>query len=192
VSHWDGSEWAEVDFPSVSGEGELAPVSPEASKLGATFLNAVLSLSQDDVWVAGQLPDESPLVSHWNGRQWSFFPLPSVPANTAFYALAAGSATDVWVAGGVVAHWDGNRWSVRGAFQEADGIAITGPGGVWATEWYEGIRRLDGSRWVPLIRGSTQSFTALARAANGDVWAVGPVDASDGPVMVRFRCVSGR
>jgi len=137
--HWDGSRWARSAMTVPPG-GEL------------TGLTAVAG---NDVWAAGFQGGglERTLVMHWDGSGWNPVPSPS-PGNQdrdddQLLGMASSSAGDVWAAGiyeqqggpdhPFVLHWDGRSWA--GAAVDAPGqgtgnflygLAVSGPGQVWA------------------------------------------------------------
>jgi hypothetical protein len=99
-------------------------------------LNAVATISTNDVWSVGyqndnNLNESRTLIEHWNGTAWSTIPSPN-PGNTPgcknsntgnfLNAVAAVATDDVWSVGfsftcnallkPMALHWDGTRWNV--------------------------------------------------------------------------------
>jgi WD40 repeat protein len=74
--HWDGAKWAQVDV--------AVPKPAESAGPPQDHLSGVVALSKDDVWAVGTyirygakpLNDTSPLVMHWNGKEWSYISSP--------------------------------------------------------------------------------------------------------------------
>ena len=108
---------------------------------------------------------------HWNGSTWSAFsvPAPSGAAPAILNAVAADSASDVWITGQYfdqatsadepfIAHWNGTAWTsvpvpVNGA--QLFGLTVISPADAWAV-------------------GNTLSGTAVTENWNGSSWQVVP------------------
>lgn len=81
VEHYNGRSWVHVTVPALTG----------------LFLRAVLALTADDVWVAGngQLSDQQVAVlEHWNGRQWHEI---IVPGSVVLERLIADGTGGLWL-----------------------------------------------------------------------------------------------
>src|SRR5881296_3484237 len=76
----------------------------------------VTAISQNDVWVVGQV-DTRPLSEHWDGRRWRVI---NMRREGALFAVDSASAGDTWAVGaqglnsftvntqdGLVMHWNG-------------------------------------------------------------------------------------
>lgn len=98
VMHWNGTNWALV-------------TGIDPFTFGAT-LYSVLSLSPNDVWVAGKYNyvglgdslDQAPFTAHWNGVGWSAMQGQIIwPYNQQyyFYAIGAASPTSIVAVGNV-------------------------------------------------------------------------------------------
>jgi photosystem II stability/assembly factor-like uncharacterized protein len=108
AAHFDGTVWQEVSVPD------------------AGTLRAVVSISPNDAWAAG----ENGLL-HWNGAAWSQFG----GSPTQGYSLSATSSNDVWLAADTngVWHWDGNTWTQSLAMTaHFYSISALNPFEVWA------------------------------------------------------------
>jgi hypothetical protein len=137
---------------------------------------------------------------------WSAVPAPvtSPTDDDVLLAVAAGGPGDVWAVGyqtpsgggqdvrTLVLHWDGAAWSIvpspspSETFSVLHGVAVVGPGDVWAVGTYSATTshpprplamHWDGAGWtvapVPVPTGAG-SAALFAVAAEGDrVWAVG-------------------
>jgi hypothetical protein len=116
VEEWDGQSWQARQPPA------------ECLQAGTSFggmptfctITAVTAFAPDDVWAGGNgaWPGfKGPLLFHWDGIRWRAV---QVGINQQDYSLTAiaGSATDLWAAGGpsggvsLVVHGDGRSWQV--------------------------------------------------------------------------------
>lgn len=109
--HWNGNSWS----------ANLSTPNPTA----LSFLNAVTTLSANDVWAVGTWWSAGylPLAAHWNGSTWSSVPITNTTgASTKLFAVSAWSSTDVWAVGSAAPvgttlqslayHWDGTSWTI--------------------------------------------------------------------------------
>jgi len=159
VERWQGRAWRTVPSPG----------RPSA----ASFLNAVVALSDSDAWAVGL--SRSPggpartLIMHWDGRRWAITASPNAgPGDNSLVSVAAASARDAWAVGyraagggyrSLVEHWDGDRWAV--------------------------VR-------LPPLDGSSSGLNAVGAAASGDVWAVGGSARARGPSQPLVLRLDGR
>lgn len=191
IHHWDGAAWSIVPSPN------------EFKRLNA--LNGVAAISPSDAWVvgaasSGQAFDQTTLILHWNGTNWSIIPSPNPGIwFNRLYGVAANSANDVWAVGSLtnpseysktlIEHWDGTSWSVipspnvPGVNNELYGVVALAPNDVWAVGYY-GVVDFDtlimhwnGSAWTIVPSPSPQTTSNILSAVSGtaanDVWAVG-------------------
>lgn len=114
----------------------------------------------------GYSPEEqyttgAPIVLEWNGSRWSPALLPAMPWKGSFRLVAAGSATDVWVAGGPMSH------------DIDDNVTH--------------VLHYDGDSWreVPFPEGTTPSPLSITdmSVADGHVWLVGYRGSETTPVI---------
>lgn len=134
IEHWNGSRWSVVKSNDSGGE-----------------LRGITATSRNDVWAVGDAPTgdggaSQTLIEHWNGKRWQVVPSPQVATPSLLAAVAAVSATDVWVVGGeggdnvffqtLIEHWNGSSWQVvpsssPGSFStQLLGVAVS-PRGAW-------------------------------------------------------------
>jgi hypothetical protein len=136
--HWNGTCWARVPIPTISG-----------------YLTAVSAQSASDIWAVGSCcgPNyDKSLVLHWNGTAWTQQASPSpagVSGINALNGVIALSATDAWAVGyyghytgqgsvgkPFILHWNGTTWAQTAApsFRSASGldsVAAVSPTDVW-------------------------------------------------------------
>ncbi len=150
IEHWNGSSWNVIPAPDLGKDNGQ--------------LNGVAALTASDAWAVGtsttnggaNTPSiQHALVEHWNGSAWSVVTLAPAPAgadNTGLNAVAALSASDVWVAGTYygpstdqpfIEHWNGRNWTV------APGAASSSDFNMFSV------------------------FSALAAISANDIWGVG-------------------
>src|SRR6266567_860302 len=134
--------------------------SPNAST-GNNELQAVASVSANDVWAVGTsentLGNDQTLILHWDGTAWSIVASPTtgiVEGN--LLGVAAVATSDVWAVGDsgsgtLIEQWNGSSWSV---------VSSPNPG--------------SGSSPGDSLRG------AVADPSSGQAWAVGQFTAASG------------
>jgi hypothetical protein len=114
IMHYNGSSWTQVTSPDNSGLMDVDAVSPT------------------DAWAIAA--DGS--VLNWNGSAWSVV-TQLAEGNTAIAAL---SATDVWVAGVVsLTHYNGTSWTstpIPSGSNAFTGHAALSPGDIWFAGYY--------------------------------------------------------
>jgi hypothetical protein len=195
--HWNGSTWAIVPTPTLTGGAK-------------STLNGVVALSANNAWAVGKGRNGAALAERWNGAAWSVVPVPT-PAEAAssqLSGISALSANDIWAVGSVttvvgttvqtrtlVEHWNGTTWSIvpsRNATTSnlLTGVAAVAANNVWAvgyTVTTDGTNQPDrtlvehwnGSAWSvvasPNVGGNDNLLNGVAATA-GDVWAVGSSD----------------
>ncbi len=89
VLHWDGQTWTRTRTPGFQDYSE--------SRLA--YLNDIVAIHPDDVWLVGGTNTHRMLLLHWNGHTWAAVsdPLPSAQSSLLNAVTAVGG--DVWVAG---------------------------------------------------------------------------------------------
>jgi hypothetical protein len=103
IVHWNGMSWSKVK-------------SPNPSKTGANFLNAVSAVSSGNAWAVGGTDSSTGtpvnLALHWDGMAWSRTKTPT-STSTSLGGVSATSATNAWAVGGaaVILRWNGTSWS---------------------------------------------------------------------------------
>jgi hypothetical protein len=192
IEHWNGADWSIV--PSANTNKRL------------NVLNGVDAISFSNVWAVGYATsgnlDQTTLVLHWDGIDWTIIPSPSPGTfglNT-LYAVAANSANDVWAVGSftnigefaqtLALHWDGTSWQVipsgnmPGSNNELYAVVAISPSDVWAVGYWGNaasgfstlIEHWNGSTWTivssPNALGDNFLSAVSATGAN-DIWAVG-------------------
>ena len=180
VLNWNGIEWQYIP----------------TGQYGA--LRSVVALASDDIWAVGDGG-----IVHWDGLQWSRVPEPVVSTTgiRVYRGIAAVTASDMWIVGGVLdgpswrpvtLHWNGQAWTLvpSPSFSQniiLSDVAVVSGTDVWAVagDWRNrAILHWDGLTWSvvdfpPGVPASSALRSVTARAAN-DVWAVGDyVEVSD-------------
>lgn len=186
VSRWHGGRWTVV--PTAVGS---------VADGGETALNAVLSVSGSDAWLAGSYwngSQDDPLAERWDGTQWQTVPTAPVPGGR-FAALHAASPASIWAVGGqslddtwynylpIAEHWDGKSWrsfpvpgkgrftAVSGSANDAwaTGYQVTSPEQVTYSPLVE---HWDGKAWSSVAVPDVGSYAASAVYTAGarDVW----------------------
>jgi hypothetical protein len=93
---------------------------------GQDSLAAIAGSASDDLWAVGnQSPRHSrkvfPLLEHWDGRRWTYYPGASLGGRQGqLTSISASAANNVWAvgyllpAGGpLIEHWNGYSWSLQ-------------------------------------------------------------------------------
>jgi hypothetical protein len=165
--HWNGTQWTRVPTPN--------PASPGAKAVDQ--LSAVLALSADDVWAAGNARVTmgthhavQTLVLHWDGGRWTRVPSPNeapLVHGSLLLGLASAGPEDVWAVGRhgtghgqvtLVERWNGQAWEVaksptgptRSYEQQLGRATVVSATDVWAAGGYAGaglLEHWDGNAW---------------------------------------------
>ena len=197
AAHWDGSRWAIVPTPTLTGGSK-------------STLNGVVALSANNAWAVGRGRNGAALAERWNGSSWSVVavPTPAGAASSQLSGISALSPSDIWAVGSVttvvgtnqpdktlIEHWNGTSWSLVTSPSPASNDTLAGVAARSATDvWAVGTRQ-DRSGAIPIDRtltehwnGSTWSVVASPNvggndnllngvtATSGDVWSVGSSD----------------
>jgi len=172
------------------------------SKNGLSAFADIAAVSARDVWAVGNTSPPGPgthvpIVRRWNGKSWRTVALPAKFSHSQLFAVAASSATDVWVFGqwrnsnGLDGHafalrWTGT-WSVVGfwkTFNVISSAVVFGPKNAWIFG-NAGVRHFNGQRWT-LFKLSYELSRASAISPN-DIWAVGSDKTTAAPVLARWH-----
>jgi len=160
ILHWDGASWREVKSPNTGG--------------GANQLFSITAISAQDIWAVGNAGG-APLAMHWNGNEWSVFPMQvrSGLSTERLTGISGAGSNDVWAVGegrgiftnqlfATIRHWDGTRWTEKVCRAASSSNPPDG---------YEG-------------GGADAYFTGVSAAASNSVWAVGVQGA--GPMILHW------
>jgi hypothetical protein len=143
--------------------------------LRGSFLHAVETVAQDDVWAVGSGHVHGPatVTEHWNGLNWTLVPSPTVGGGANYlYGIDAASSSDIWAVGAyldqttnrhrtLILHYDGTAWTqVTSANKGAgnnylEAVQVVSPTNVWAVGYFlnaaDSVRTLilhyDGVTW---------------------------------------------
>jgi hypothetical protein len=116
IVHWNGSTWSQVASPSPSG--------------GTNIVSGIDTVSANDAWAVGYYSgvssQESALILHWNGSQWSQVPSPNPAWRNMLYSVTATSSDNAWAVGTtgdlpLILHWNGSTWQQAAAPQPGQG-----------------------------------------------------------------------
>jgi hypothetical protein len=187
IEHWTG--------------GANWKIEPSPSPGDVTGLSAVSALSATNIWAVGVFVFDDPfsgggLVVHWDGSSWTQVPAP-LSAGAPLRAVAAVSASDVWVAGlniggpVMLQHYDGTNWtqpplpSLTPPAAGSPDLDLTGLAGTSGSDvWAVGNYTTDGVSTQPLIlhwdgsRWSQSQVPSLTAAGQGDAITLTAVSAS--------------
>jgi hypothetical protein len=198
AERWNGTRWAPVRTPPVSGSGEL---------------HGVTALAADNAWAVGELDaTNGPLIEHFDGVAWRTYPSPDLPGFAELNAIAARSASDIWAVGsyadgtGVTAtlaeHFDGTGWSLvttpnADEYNQLTGVALDASG-AWASGnrnpefgYFTLTERYDGSSWTisqtPDVGAPNNELNAATALPNGSAYTVGyQSEGNVGPLIERW------
>lgn len=197
IEHWNGTAWTRVPSPA-----------PTAS------LNAVAATSAGNAWAVGDTESAGgglkTVIEHWDGTAWRLVPSPSPGGiDDELNAIAAISASDVWVVGGyhrnaadygstLIEHWNGQSWrrvpspSPRTGFA-LYGVAANSAGNAWAVGYnssgnqgvpgYTLIEHWNGRVWrqSPNPTAASGILDSVTVVPSGDAWAVGGTEIVNSP-----------
>lgn len=127
VLRYNGSAWASVPTPAVSGGLFDVDSGPDGA-----------------IWAVG-----SQLTLRWDGAQFQEVPTPQelLMDATELAAVAVSAHDNVWAAGtggsgGKLLHWDGTAWELFASASDAsqptgyNALLATGPGDLWAVGYF--------------------------------------------------------
>ena len=174
----------------------VRPAVPLAFSSAPGWLNSVAVVSASDVWAVGVSQPGGGLISHWNGKRWSY-----IRAAGYFNGVAARAAADAWAVGAtsqvgdvqaIAVHWNGRSWTrvptpalSSGGYLNA--VAATSASNAWAvgqagpapggtSPAQPLIEHWNGRHWTvqrfPSLPGGGQ-FAAVAALSAANAWAVG-------------------
>jgi len=89
IEHWDGQRWSRIAVPG----------------MGTATLNGSAAVSHNEAWAvgdpgaAGGQRARTPLVMHWNGKDWSVVPTDALSGQGQLASVSAPSAGAAWAAG---------------------------------------------------------------------------------------------
>jgi hypothetical protein len=186
AARWDGAAWNRTVIADAPANSEL---------------DDVTIIAPDDVWAVGTYsyyggPYTAQLIEHWDGQQWSRFPLEVRLGG--LNGVASLSGTDAWAVGYHndsldTLHWDGTTWTAvpvpnpgSSSTDHLSSVAAASTDDIWAVGSYSAdaprdphtlIEHWDGSSWTvvpsPTISGMYVDLNAVAIGAGGERWAVG-------------------
>jgi hypothetical protein len=169
-------------------------VVPSPTVVGGSQLNAVASISANDVWAVGTAAGQT-LAEHWNGTAWSVVPSPNPASTDVLLGVAAVSTNDVWAVGKVntssapvIEHWNGTSWKIvkaprQNGFLQA--VTAVSANDVWAVGESVGasgafqtlIENWNGRKWSvvpsPNVGTLTNELLGVTAVSANDIWAVG-------------------
>ena len=118
--HWNGSAWAIVPMPLLTGSDHLLQYQ----------FNSIDAISATNVWAVGDSGDNvgeggtptATVIEHYNGTSWSVVPSPSAGTAPTLTGVSASSAGNVWAVGydtpagattpqTLTLNWNGSAWS---------------------------------------------------------------------------------
>ena len=165
AAHWNGSAWAIVPTPTLTGGSK-------------STLNGVVALSANNAWAVGRGRNGAALAEHWNGRAWSIVPSGNATSSNLLTGVAAIAGNNVWAVGyaittdgtnqpdkTMIQHWNGSAWSLVASPSPASNDTLSGVAARSATDgWAVGTRQ-DRSGAIPIDRTLTEHW-------NGTTWSV--------------------
>ena len=190
------------------------PAVSTSFKVVAQFNNNVsfartAAIADNDIWAVGttnlDTSSDTPLAVHFDGKNWSAVPTPTLKGRADFDGVAAVASNDVWAVGAkdisstgsaqpLIEHWDGTSWSVvdspklkQGGALEA--VTAISTNNVWAVGLLDDlsaalVEHWDGTSWSvvssPAFSGILE-VTAISADASNDIWAV-----TSSPIVLHF------
>lgn len=158
----------------------------------ASAKNSAWVLGGSD-WSGGNGTSRHPVATHWNGKAWGGYTLPS-GMTSYIIAASAPSASDIWAVtyfGGYVLHWNGSRWTVAKRLPD-NGGEVTGVTALSATNVWVfggggaigglGTWHYNGKSWQQRTGSAAGLERASALSANS-IWAVGSGASPDSTIQ---------
>lgn len=132
--HYNGTSWSQVTVPDNDGITDVAAISPT------------------NAWAVGA----DGTILHWNGGSWTVATTMFTSPAIASPAIAAESATNIWIAGVVasgefaVAHYNGTSWTSQA---EPAGFTATGGSALSSGQaWFSGsVLESNGATVIPAV-----------------------------------------
>jgi hypothetical protein len=134
---------------------------------------------------------------HWDGTQWTIYPVPPTGQRGELFGVSAVSTNDVWAVGvkypggpyvPLILHYDGVQWSEVSRPEQPGGMLLNdvvalASNDVWAVGANDGFHSTitmhwDGAAWT-IVPSPNPGFlednvlTAVSAVAPNDIWAVG-------------------
>ena len=171
IEHWNGQSWSHVASP--------------ASEPADGQLNTVSADSPADAWAAGSATNANsvvtPLIEHWNGKQWSVSP--GAISSGEILSIAAISPANVWALAEVgknfpaeIEHWNGTQWSivslpVSGSLRSLSAVSAND---VWAVGSDGLVLNWNGTQWSQVANpaGQGAALEGVDALSANDVWAI--------------------
>lgn len=188
---WDGTQWNEVDIPTVDQwQGVFAISANDVVAVGwlngtiarfngtswsttggaaGTQLSDVWAAHSNDIWAVGNRE-----TRHWDGTSWT-----TTTHDSTLRGIYGTASTDVWAVGdtvagsGVVHHWDGITWSKSTVAKGLRDVYARTPTDVWAVGRSGAVAHYDGTSWTFVDAGTTSELNSVIAFAANDVWIGG-------------------
>lgn len=201
--HWDGSDFEITDSPFFDNKAGYG---------GGHSIESGSAIAPDDIWAVGgaHSSDFTPhsYIIHWDGSSWTHVPGPTPGLYNRLFSVEALAPDDVWAGGAYTPeqgggnipfflHWDGSSWTQvetpgggSALIQRPETGDLITSAGIYGGE---GIFRLDGTSWSPVMDFPTTtnpSIRALARVPGEpcEAWGVGRQNGPDvGGLTVRLE-----
>ena len=184
-----------------------SPATSTSFHLVKQFNNASLSgtaaIADNDIWAVGG-SNSQPLAVHFDGKNWSAVPTPTINHVATFAGVAAVASNDVWAVGyqsvgsskdePLIERWDGTSWSVVSSPNLSNGgalLAVTAisANNVWAVGLFDDlsgalVEHWDGTRWSVASSPAfarIQVVAGISADAGNDIWAV-----TNSPTVLHF------
>jgi hypothetical protein len=194
--------------PAQSTPAAWQAVALPSSVIEPATLGSVSAASHSDAWAVGadaetSLQSGTPLILHWDGKDWSAVPLSGVPGPGYLAWVSAASASDAWAsgidaAGTVLLHWNGKKWSnVSFPYQATatvPSLAVERDGTAWLAGGYPNasgiyqplVEEWNGTAWHVVNTGLSGGSLGVVRvSASGDVFVAGV--GTDGSNQVAYE-----
>ncbi len=111
VLHWDGQTWTRTRTPGfgvgvfgrLRGRGQQTwtrtPGLEDYSESRLGYLNDIVAIHPDDVWLVGETNTNRMLLLHWNGHTWAALSDPLPSAQSSLLNAVTAVEGDLWIAG---------------------------------------------------------------------------------------------
>ena len=165
LMRWNGTQWNLVHNP------------------GPGLISDLNALSSTDVWAAGTehgtVGDYHPFVMRWDGVSWSDFTSGDLDSWGQVNAMAALSASDVWLVGTKIWHWDGHSWhnvSTPEPSAKFYDIYAVASNDIWVVgsgpSQSSVVMHWNGAQWTPVQSPNVGWLKGVTALSPVSVWAV--------------------
>jgi len=150
-------------------------VAPDAGRPSDAASSDTLAATSDAVIADAAAPDApgaAPRTGLCTTEGWCW--TNPLPQGDAYFAIFAGSASDVWFTATSVGHWNGSQLSFPPTVPKGVAWLVgSSANDLWGVDAYGGITRYDGRAWTPGVSAPMTFVQDVYFGGPNDLWLVG-------------------